>query len=89
MLKRDCYESLSPNEVQACETSDYIKCHHCNETLCNEGHPNHKCIKCDSKSDTNCMTNATQFQIEQCIHDSNGLDDFYCFISYVSCDSSI
>lgn len=84
MLKRDCYESLSPMEVQACEMSADIKCHHCNETLCNEGHPKHKCIECDSKSDANCMTNATTLNTEQCIYDSNGLDDFYCFTRYVS-----
>lgn len=85
IVKRDCYDSLAPSEVQACELGTNIKCHHCNETLCNEGHPKHKCIKCDSNSDANCMTNATQFDLEQCIYDSNDLDDFYCFTKYVSC----
>lgn len=84
ILKRDCYDSLSSNEVQDCESSAEIKCHHCTEAFCNKGHPKHKCVECDSKTDANCMTNATKFAVDQCIYDSNELDDFYCYTKYVS-----
>lgn len=82
IVKRDCYESLSRTERAACESGE-TKCDRCSTTECNLGHPKHKCKTCDSKSDSKCLNDAPSVKMDQCLYDSNGLDDFYCYVKWV------
>lgn len=83
IIKRDCFESLNPTEHQQCETANDVQCDRCSTPFCNLGHPKHKCKVCNSESDDKCLNDASSLEMVQCLYDSNGLDDFYCYVKWV------
>lgn len=82
LLKRDCFDSLSPKEQQDCKTGTNVECIECSTPFCNVGHPKHRCYVCDSETDEKCFDDELDQWSNQCLLNSNELDDFYCYTKW-------
>lgn len=77
MLRRGCYEDVSS------QCNSDTKCAQCFGSGCNRGHPNHKCVKCESKNDINCFDKSHTLHPTQCLVYSDLPDEYLCYVKWV------